>query len=171
MYFKTIATVALALAISACTSSNEDATGSGANAPAQVDTTRQVATAPSTASRYTPGSQEELNATIGDRVFFDTDRYDLSSEARSTLDAVAAWMKTNSSVNLTVEGHADERGTRAYNLALGARRANAMKDYVSALGVASSRLNTVSYGKERPAELGTGPAVWAKNRRAVAVVR
>lgn len=118
-----------------------------------------------------PTSPAYFNQAIGDRVLFAVDQSTLSAEAQATLGAQAQWLLTNTDYTATIEGHADEQGTREYNLALGARRANAMKDYVSALGVASSRLNTVSYGKERPAELGTGPAVWAKNRRAVAVVR
>ncbi len=171
MSMKFFAVAALGLALAACgTTEDKPATSGSAQAvttaPKPVDNT-QVAVAPS----YRPGSQEELNETIGDRVMFGFDRYDLSPEARATVGSWADWMKTNQNVALTIEGHADERGTREYNLALGARRANAVKDYMTALGVASGRLQTVSFGKERPAVLGSNADAWAQNRRAVAVVR
>ncbi|WP_321394160.1 peptidoglycan-associated lipoprotein Pal [Emcibacter sp.] len=111
-----------------------------------------------------PGSQEDLDATSGALVYFGFDRYDLTADARSTLQAQARWMMdTNAAV--TVEGHCDERGTREYNLALGDRRANAVKNYLVALGVSASKIRTVSYGKERPAVSGSGESVWAQNRR------
>jgi peptidoglycan-associated lipoprotein len=118
----------------------------------------------------TPGSEQDLVQNVGDRVFFDLNKSDLSAEARQTLDRQAAWLKRYPSVRVTVEGHADERGTREYNMALGARRANAARAYLVALGVGGDRIQTVSYGAERPAVLGTGEAVWAQNRRAVTVV-
>lgn len=117
-----------------------------------------------------PGSQEDLAVNVGDRVFFDYDSYSLSPEARGTLDRQGQWLKTYPSVTVTVEGHADERGTREYNLALGERRANAVKNYLVALGVTPSRVRTISYGKERPAVLGSNEAAWAQNRRGVTVV-
>jgi peptidoglycan-associated lipoprotein len=118
-----------------------------------------------------PGSQADLAQNVGDRVFFDTDHSDLSQEARQTLDRQAAWLKRYPTVHVAIEGHCDERGTREYNMALGARRANSVKAYIVALGIESGRLQTVSYGAERPAVLGTGEAVWAQNRRAVTVVQ
>lgn len=118
----------------------------------------------------TPGTQEDLVVNVGDRVFFGYDQYDVQSDARATLDRVAAWLNTNPSVTLTIEGHADERGTREYNLALSDRRATSVRDYLTALGVSSSRLRTVSYGEERPAVLGSNEASWAQNRRAVFLV-
>lgn len=117
-----------------------------------------------------PGSQEDLVQSAGDRVFFDFDRYDLKGDAQATLDKQAAWLKQNGSVTLVIEGHCDERGTREYNLALGERRATAVKNYLVAAGVDASRLGTISYGKERPAVEGSNEAAWAKNRRAVSVV-
>ncbi|WP_445681667.1 peptidoglycan-associated lipoprotein Pal [Radicibacter daui] len=117
-----------------------------------------------------PGSQEDLVVNVGDRVFFAFDKYALDSEAQATLTRQADWMKKYPAVTVTVEGHADERGTREYNLALGEKRANSAKDFLVALGVATSRITVISYGKERPAVLGTGEAVWAQNRRAVTVV-
>jgi peptidoglycan-associated lipoprotein len=118
----------------------------------------------------TPGSEQDLQQNVGDRVFFALDKSDLDGEARQTLGRQAAWLKRYPSVRVTIEGHCDERGTREYNMALGARRANAARAYLVALGIDGSRMQTVSYGAERPAELGTGEAVWSKNRRAVTVV-
>lgn len=117
-----------------------------------------------------PGTQDELTANVGDRVFFAFDKSDLSPEARATLDRQAAWLKKYASLTVTVEGHADERGTREYNLALGERRATAAKNYLVAAGVSANRVKIVSYGKERPAVLGSNEAAWAQNRRAVTVV-
>jgi len=118
----------------------------------------------------TPGSQEDLVVNVGDRVFFGFDQFDLSPEARATLDRQAGWLNQYRGVTVTIEGHADERGTREYNLALGERRANAVKNYLVARGVDANRVSTVSYGKERPAVLGSSEAAWAQNRRGVTVV-
>jgi len=117
-----------------------------------------------------PGSQEDLVVNVGDRVFFGFDRFDLTPEARGTLDRQAAWLKQYPNVTVTVEGHADERGTREYNLALGERRANSVKNYLVAQGTNPARVKTISYGKERPAVLGSNEAAWAQNRRGVTVV-
>ncbi len=117
-----------------------------------------------------PGSQEHLVVNVGDRVFFDLDKSDLTTEARTTAESVATWMNSYPAVAVTIEGHADERGTREYNLALGERRANSVRDYLVALGVIANRLSTVSYGKERPAVLGSNEDAWAQNRRGVFVV-
>lgn len=118
-----------------------------------------------------PGTQQDLVANVGDRVFFGYDRTDLDAESRATLDRQAQWLQRFSTLTITVEGHADERGTREYNLALGDRRATAVKNYLVALGVSADRINTISYGKERPAVLGSNPAGWAQNRRGVTVVQ
>ena len=117
-----------------------------------------------------PGSQEDLVVNVGDRVFYGFNRYDLTPEARATLDRQAAWLKQYPNVTVTVEGHADERGTREFNLALGERRANSAKNYLVAQGTNPSRVKTISYGKERPAVLGSTEAAWAQNRRGVTVV-
>ncbi|WP_339830629.1 peptidoglycan-associated lipoprotein Pal [uncultured Parvibaculum sp.] len=122
------------------------------------------------AGTITPGTQEDLVTNVGDRVFFDTDRSSLSDEARATLQRQAAWMQLYPNLTFTLEGHADERGTREYNLALGGRRANAAKDYLVSLGVNGGRINTVSYGKERPVCLDSNENCWSQNRRAVTVV-
>jgi len=118
----------------------------------------------------TPGSEQDLVQNVGDRVFFNLDKSELSPEARATLGKQAVWLKRYGAVKVTIEGHCDERGTREYNMALGARRANSARAYLVALGVEASRIQTVSYGAERPAVLGTGEAVWSQNRRAVTVV-
>ncbi len=117
-----------------------------------------------------PGTQQDLVVNVGDRVFFGYDRYDLNSESQLTLERQANWLKLYPNVNITVEGHADERGTREYNLALGDRRANSIKSYLLALGIAPSRITTISYGKERPAVIGSDSSSWAQNRRGVTVI-
>ncbi|GIL40160.1 peptidoglycan-associated lipoprotein Pal [Roseiterribacter gracilis] len=117
-----------------------------------------------------PGTQADLVANVGDRVFFELDRSDITQEGRATLGRQAEWLKKYSNVSITIEGHADERGTREYNLALGERRATAVKNYLVANGIPSSRIQTVSFGKERPAVLGSDEASWAQNRRGVTVV-
>ena len=117
-----------------------------------------------------PGTQEELEVSVGDRVFFAYDSAVLSPVATQTLDRQAAWLKKYPEIVITIEGHTDERGTREYNLALGDRRANAVKNYLVALDIEPNRILTISYGEERPAEPGNGETAWAKNRRAVSVV-
>lgn len=117
-----------------------------------------------------PGSQEDLEVNVGDRVFFEYDSSVLTPEATQTLDGQAAWLKQYPDVIVTIEGHADERGTREYNLALGDRRANAVKNYLVALEASPDRILTISYGEERPADPGHDESAWAKNRRAVTVV-
>ncbi|MBJ7443105.1 MAG: peptidoglycan-associated lipoprotein Pal [Sphingobium sp.] len=116
------------------------------------------------------GSQEDFVASVSsDRIFFGLDQYDIDAEDQATLQSQAAWLQQNPAVRVTIEGHADERGTRDYNIALGERRANAAKNYLASLGIDSGRITTVSYGKERPAALGSDEASWAQNRRAVTV--
>lgn len=116
------------------------------------------------------GSQEDFLASVAsDRIFFDTDKYDVDAQDQDTLRSQAQWLAANPDVRVTIEGHADERGTRDYNIALGERRANAAKNYLASLGVDSSRITTVSYGKERPVALGSDEQAWAQNRRAVTV--
>ncbi len=116
------------------------------------------------------GSAADFAVNVGDRIFFGYDRSELTAEARATLDKQAAWLKKYPRKSVTVEGHADERGTREYNLALGERRANAVKNYLAAAGVPKASLHVISYGKERPQVLGANEAAWAQNRRGVTVV-
>ncbi len=117
-------------------------------------------------STAVPGSQQDLVNNAGDLVFFGYDSADLDGQSRSVLESQARWLQTYPNLYITLEGHADERGTREYNLALGERRANATKNYLIAMGVSSSRINVLSYGKERPLLVGADTASWAQNRRA-----
>ena len=116
-------------------------------------------------------STQYLVENVGDRVFFQTDQASIDGGSRNTLRAQAEWLAQNASVTLTIEGHADERGTRDYNIALGARRANAVRDFLISQGVDGARLQTISYGKERPVSVCSEEACWSKNRRAVATPR
>jgi peptidoglycan-associated lipoprotein len=138
-----------------------------------ASTTEPASVSSSTGSAGATASADAqyLVQNVGDRVFFQTDQSNLNGSARATLRNQAQWLSQNGSVNLIIEGHADERGTRDYNLALGARRANAVRDFLISEGVNGSRLQTISYGKERPVSLCSEEACWSKNRRAVATIR
>ena len=130
-------------------------------------------TAPPTAvtqSSIVPGSAEDLRVNVGDTVHFDYQKYDIQDNDRAILQRQAAWLDKYPAIRVTVEGDCDERGTREYNLALGARRANAVKEYLVSLGVAASRLETISYGKERPICSESTEACWAQNRRGVTTI-
>ncbi len=165
MRFKIISLVAVALLATACSSKPEQtatATTAGTAAPAPA--------APAKPSGPVPGSAEDFIVNVGDRVFFGFDKFDLTPEATATLDRQAAWLKQYKAVTITIEGHADERGTREYNLALGERRANSVKNYLTALGVEAARVQTISYGKERPQVVGSNEAAWTQNRRGVTVI-
>lgn len=157
-----IAALTAVLALSACESTpnagnNTDGSGNA------------VSTGYDSSSPYA-SSMGELAPGVGDRVFFDTDSSALDGVAQSTLAAQAAWLNQNADVNITVEGHCDERGTREYNIALGERRAYSAKKYLVSQGVSPNRISTVSYGKERPAVVGSTSDAWAQNRRSVTVV-
>ena len=110
-----------------------------------------------------------LASGVPDRIFFATNKSSLTTAARETLRKQATYLRKNKSLNVTIEGHADERGTREYNLALGERRANAAKDYLMTYGISSDRISVLSYGKERPVDSGSSPLAWSKNRRSVTV--
>ena len=114
-------------------------------------------------------SVEYLASGVPDRVFFATNETVLTTASRETLRKQAAWLRKNSDINVVLEGHADERGTREYNLALGERRANSAKDYLMTYGISSNRISVTSYGKERPIDSGSNPLAWSKNRRSVTV--
>ena len=118
----------------------------------------------------TPGSAQDFQVNVGDRVFFETDASTLTGQARLTLDRQAQWLNQYGQYTFVVEGHADERGTREYNIALGARRAAAVQDYLVARGVAGNRMRTVSYGKERPVAVCNDISCWSQNRRCVTVL-
>lgn len=163
MRLKMISALAAALLLAACAS--DDAAQSGGAAAGGTSTTDGISQ-----GAVTPGSAEDFQQNVGDRVFFDTDRYDLSAEAQSQLQKQAAWLQQYPAATVTVEGHCDERGTREYNLALGERRANAVANYLTALGIDAGRLSVISYGKERPECTDSNEGCWAQNRRGVTSV-
>jgi peptidoglycan-associated lipoprotein len=147
------ALLAAALAVSAC--AKDAAENAQANAGAQAS----------------PGSQQDFVVNVGDRVFFETDSSELTTQSRATLDKQAQWLNTYSQYSqFTVEGHADERGTREYNIALGARRAQMVRNYLVSRGIAANRIRTISYGKERPVAVCDDISCWSQNRRAVTVL-
>lgn len=136
--------------------------------PAPVDTSTPAP--PPAPTGPVKGSQEDFIASVSsDRIFFDLDDFGVDSADQATLQSQAQWLQANPSVRVTIEGHCDERGTRDYNLALGEKRANAAKNYLASLGIDAGRITTISYGKERPAAMGSDEAAWAQNRRAVTV--
>jgi peptidoglycan-associated lipoprotein len=122
------------------------------------------------ASAATPGSQQDFVVNVGDRVFFETDSSELTDQARATLDKQSQWLNNYNRYAFTIEGHADERGTREYNIALGARRAETVRQYLVSRGVSAQRMRTISYGKERPVALCNDISCWSQNRRAVTVL-
>jgi peptidoglycan-associated lipoprotein len=122
------------------------------------------------AGAATPGSAQDFTVNIGDRIFFDTDSSSIRADAQGILSRQAQWLNKYTNYSVVVEGHADERGTREYNLALGARRAAAARDYLAAQGVASSRMRTISYGKEKPVAVCDDISCWSQNRRAVTAI-
>jgi peptidoglycan-associated lipoprotein len=122
------------------------------------------------AGAATPGSQQDFVVNVGDRVFFETDSSELTEQARSTLDKQAQWLNNYNRYAFTVEGHADERGTREYNIALGARRAQTVREYLGSRGISGQRMRTISYGKERPVAVCDDISCWSQNRRTVTVL-
>jgi len=155
--FPLVATLAIGLALSACARNNAETDGmNGAGAGYGAGSG--------------PGSIHEFSSSVGDRVFFDTDVTELSPAAQATLDKQAAWLNQYSRYSFTIEGHADERGTREFNFALGSRRAESTKAYLIAKGVAPSRIRTISFGKERPVAVCNDISCWSQNRRAVTVL-
>ena len=160
MEFKTVlrsvriaAVLAAALGVAAC--ANNPADNAQANA----------------AGMATPGSQQDFVVNVGDRVFFETDSSELTPQSRATLDKQAQWLTNYSQyTQFTIEGHADERGTREYNIALGAKRAQTVRDYLASRGVSAQRMRTISYGKERPVAVCNDISCWSQNRRAVTVL-
>jgi peptidoglycan-associated lipoprotein len=141
-----------AFALSACASNKDEPMASATGAVAA------------------PGSQQDFVVNVGDRVFFETDSSELTPTARATLDKQAQWLNQYGHYNFTIEGHADERGTREYNIALGARRAQAVREYLTARGIGANRMKTISYGKERPVAVCNDISCWSQNRRAVTVL-
>lgn len=156
-YFSKAILVAAAMTLAAC--SNPGRFDGSAGSAGSVAGTAQD-----------PSSPLYFQQAVGDRVLFEVDQSTLTPTATATLDRQAEWLMTNPDYNVVIEGHADEQGTREYNLALGARRANAVQEYLLGKGVAANRLETVSYGKERPIEICSDESCYAKNRRAVTVI-
>ena len=147
---KFVAVIMAVLAIAACAKKDDQSAMGGASAA--------------------PGSQQDFVVNVGDRVFFDTNSSELSDQARATLDKQAQWLNNYNRYSFTIEGHADERGTREYNIALGARRAETVREYLISRGIAATRMRTISYGKERPVALCNDISCWSQNRRAVTVL-
>jgi peptidoglycan-associated lipoprotein len=160
------------VATSACSKKKEDLPPPPPPAATTTTTTDSGAGANTGAvtSSAVPGSAADFQQQAGDRVYFAYDSYELDEASRSTLSKQASWLQRYGSVRITVEGHADERGTREYNLALGDRRANAVKNYLAAQGVGAGRISTISYGKERPEVQGSDEESFAQNRRGVTVI-
>ncbi len=157
MNIKMLGAFAAVALLAACTQPKTETaqTGAGAVAPAGL----------------APGSEEDLVANVGDRLFYDFNASNLKPEARATLDRQSGWLAKYASVNVQVAGNCDDRGTEEYNLALGQRRANAAADYLKAKGVAGSRISTISYGKDRPTQSGDDEQAWAQNRNAITSVK
>jgi peptidoglycan-associated lipoprotein len=163
MRFNLLSMFAAVALLAACeTASDQSASSAG--------TGTQATTGSATTQTRARSPQEILTSEVGDRVFFDFDKSDLKPEARRTVERWAAFLKQYPNLTVTIEGHADERGTREYNLALGERRANSAKNFLVSLGIEARRVATISYGKERPAVVGSNEAAWSQNRRAVMVV-
>ena len=152
--------VASLLLLTACSSTPSDQ-GAGAGAGGAGS---------AAAGQIVPGTDRDFIVNVGDRVFFDFDKYNVRNDQRAQLEKQAAWLKRYPAVMITVEGHADERGTREYNLALTERRANSTKDFLVANGIAANRIKILPLGKERPVALGHDEASWSQNRRAVTVI-
>ncbi len=171
MRSKFVSLFAVLFLVAACeTAPEETLATAGEGETMASDSGTGVSSAETTTAGPRAGSQEDLVTNVGDRVFFDLDKAVLKAEAQRTLERQAAWLKQFPNVTIMVEGHCDERGTREYNLALGDRRATAVKNFLVALGIDPGRISAISYGKERPAALGQTEAAWAQNRRGVTLV-
>ena len=178
MFYKILLSIFLAFFISACSTTPKDtadSSGSGssgefntASTTSEAGTSKVVDTSTSDFSGVIGGTQEDLVVSVGDRVFFAYDSAELDADAQELLQAQAAWLKQYNKSSIIIEGHCDERGTREYNLALGERRAQAVKNYLNGLGV--DGVSTISYGKERPAVVGSNDDAWSQNRRSVTKV-
>ncbi|MBC7431535.1 MAG: peptidoglycan-associated lipoprotein Pal [Rubritepida sp.] len=160
---KLLTALAAAAMITACSSTPETAATAGGGEGAGAGTAGS--------GTVRPGSQEDLRASVGDRVFFGSDRSTIAADQRPVLERQARWLQQYAQNQVTIEGHADERGTREYNLALSQRRGNSARDVLVASGVSGSRIQVVSFGKDRPEALGSDETAWAQNRRAVTVMR
>ena len=185
MFYKFLLSIFLVGFISACSTTPKDtADASGSGSSVSSDTVASTELSSGDASiledlintplgvlpeSFKPGSQEDLIVNIGDRVYFEYNSADLDSDAQELLQDQVAWIKQNDA-SVIIEGHCDERGTREYNLALGEKRAQAVKNYLTRMGVSPARVSTISYGKERPAVIGSNDGAWSQNRRSVTTV-
>ena len=171
MLHKFLLSIIILVFVSACSTTPKDtADASGSGSTESSESTSSTSTSESVDStKIEPGSQEDLIVNVGDRVFFGYNSSDLDSDAQELLQDQIAWIKQHN-VSVTIEGHCDERGTREYNLALGEKRAQAVKNYLTSMGIPSARVTTISYGKERPAVVGSNDGAWSQNRRSVTTV-
>jgi len=171
MVKKILLSLLLALFVSACATKPKDsASTTGSGTTSTESTVSSSSDDSADVESIEPGSQEDLIVNVGDRVFFGYDSAELDSDAQELLQNQVAWLKQYSDTSVTIEGHCDERGTREYNLALGEKRAQAVKNYLISLGVSSDRVSTISYGKERPSVVGSHEGAWSQNRRSVTIV-
>jgi len=171
MFYKFFISAILVLFVAACaTKPKDDADASGSGSTSSDSSVSDGTITETAGSGIVAGSQEDLIVNVGDRVFFGYDSSDLDSDALELLQDQVAWLKQNSNVSVSIEGHCDERGTREYNLALGEKRAQSVKNYLIGLGISPDRVSTISYGKERPAVVGSNDGAWAQNRRSVTIV-
>ena len=178
MFYRIVYAFFLILFVSACSTTKETTDSSGSGSAGEFNTTtdesggsgKTVDTSTSDFSGIISGTAEDFIVSVGDRVYFDYDSAELDADAKELLQSQAAWIKQYNKTSITIEGHCDERGTREYNLALGEKRAQAVKNYLNGLGIDSTNLNTISYGKERPAVVGSNDAAWSQNRRSVTTV-
>jgi len=176
MLIRLLAIALLTVSVAACSSTDDAATDGAVTVGERtdggpLDGTGVYGSNGSVDGSVVPGSQQDLATNVGDRVFFAYDSSDLAPEATDTLTRQVEWLNRYPNLQITVEGHSDERGTREYNIALGDRRATAVKNFLVSAGVPSSRINTISYGKERPAVVGSDASSWAQNRRGVTTVQ
>ena len=173
MFYKFFISIFIVFFVAACATKpkdSADSSGSGSTTSSSDVSSEEGTITETVGSGIASGSQEDLIVNVGDRVFFGYDSSDLDSDALELLQDQVAWLKQNSDVSVTIEGHCDERGTREYNLALGEKRAQAVKNYLIGLGINPDRVSTISYGKERPAVVGSNDGAWAQNRRSVTIV-
>lgn len=177
MLIRLLTIALLTVSVAACSSTKDEAAdgavtvGERQDGQGPLDGTGVYGTDGSVDGSVVPGSQQDLATNVGDRVFFAYDSSELAPEAIDTLNRQAEWLNRYPNLQITVEGHSDERGTREYNIALGDRRATAVKNHLASVGVSASRINTISYGKERPAVVGSDASSWAQNRRGVTTVQ
>ena len=170
MFYKFLISGLLVLFVSACATKPKDSADASGSGSSSSDSSVEGTITETAGSGIVAGSQEDLIVNVGDRVFFDYDSSELDADAQELLQDQVAWLKQHSNVSVIIEGHCDERGTREYNLALGEKRAQSVKNYLISLGVSEARVSTISYGKERPAVVGSNDGAWAQNRRSVTIV-